>query len=540
MVAPAFRAAGLGPTNTSTSTAIPKPAGTAAGDVLYALVTNGGAASAPSGVPSGWELTIGTVIATGWAGVYELVAGGSEPTSYTWTGFVDSCAGSMIAISGADSTTPTHQAHATVTLDSSAPADSGVTTTVPECLIVGGIGIGDNTNVNTWAATDPATLTERAEVQSNAGTDTTSALATGPQTSTGPTGTLTVTLAGSRNSAVFTIAVQPPQAAGPTELGAATEADAAQTLARVKSRTAGPVTETGAALQFTGTKQRTFQAAAETGLAQPLDATKTRALSPSDETGATQAFTRAKARVLSAAAETGAGQPLHRTKAGTLGTATGSSTAQPLARTKRRDLDPADETGTALALADAGEPPSLGTADEAGQALSLARAKVLMLGTATETGTVPALGRAKALALTPAAETGQAQPLTAPAGPATLGVATEAGTAAPFTGRKVRALGGATETADAVEFVRTKTRTVSPAGDTATAGALTRRKARTVGAATESDTARGLGGADEVIDELPDLRAAVATTGELSGTATRTASPTATLAHAGRLTATVQ
>ncbi|GGV34188.1 hypothetical protein GCM10010182_67580 [Actinomadura cremea] len=220
MAAPAYVASGSGPTNTTTAVTIPKPAGTLAGHVLYALVTNGGAGTAPGTVPDGWGLRVGLATgAGGWAGIYEHVAGGVEPSSYMWSGFTDSCAGSMIAVSGADTTAPTHKSSAQANLDSSAPTCGGVTTEVAECLIVGGIGVGDNVSVSGWTATDPATLTERVEVQSSGGADTTSSLAaaTGAQSAPGPTGTLNVTLAGSRNSIVFVLAVQPPQEGGGSE-----------------------------------------------------------------------------------------------------------------------------------------------------------------------------------------------------------------------------------------------------------------------------------------------------------------------------------
>lgn len=217
MAAPTFRAAGLGATNTTTSTTITKPAGTASGDVLLAVVANGGAATAPSTVPSGWTLVASASISTTfWAGVYSLIAGGSEPANYTWSGFADSCAGSMIAISGADTSTPVAASRAQANTNGNI-ACASITAPVVDCLIVGAAGVDDNqaTTDASWAcATNPAALTERTDLLSSGGVDTASAIATAPQTVQGATGNLTATLAGSRDNVSFLIAIQPPQTGG--------------------------------------------------------------------------------------------------------------------------------------------------------------------------------------------------------------------------------------------------------------------------------------------------------------------------------------
>ncbi|WP_326637281.1 hypothetical protein OG884_26525 [Streptosporangium sp. NBC_01755] len=227
MAAPTFRAAGLGGTSTTTSTTVAKPGGTVTGDTLYALVSNGGASTAPTTVPSGWELVAsGSISTTFWAGVYEhkVVDGGSEPANYTWSGFTDSCAGSMVGVVGADTTTPVHVFRAQAT-DDGHPACASITTTVADCLIVALVGTADNQLVGdlSWAcATNPASLTERTDLLSSGGADTASAIATAPQTVTGPTGNFAATLAGSRDNVSFLLAIQPPQAGGGDVTGTAT------------------------------------------------------------------------------------------------------------------------------------------------------------------------------------------------------------------------------------------------------------------------------------------------------------------------------
>ena len=225
MAAPAYETSGSGGTTTTTSPTIPKPASLANGNVLYAVVCNGGANAEPSSVPSGWTLTDSAGISTTfWAGVYEKVItdAGSEPANYTWSGFTDSCAGAMIRVSGNDTTTPTHVKRAQANTNSNVACDS-ITTTVADCLIIAAVGVDDNqcvTDASWVCVTNPMALTERVEVLSSGGADTAVAMATAAQTATGATGNLTALLAGTRDNISFLVAVQPPQSGGSTNANA--------------------------------------------------------------------------------------------------------------------------------------------------------------------------------------------------------------------------------------------------------------------------------------------------------------------------------
>lgn len=212
MAAPAYRAAGLPTLNTTTtSVTITKPTGTISGDLLIACVTNGSANAAPATVPSGWALLVGQGGTTWWGGIYYLVAGGSEPADYTWDGFTDSCTGVMIAVSGADTGSPFDGFNAAANVGTSTPGCSGITTTVADTLIVGACAEDDNNGLSTWAcATDPTTLTERADFGSSGGGDTGAGLATGTKATAGATGAFSLAISAARDSSAFLLAVKAP------------------------------------------------------------------------------------------------------------------------------------------------------------------------------------------------------------------------------------------------------------------------------------------------------------------------------------------
>lgn len=209
MAAPTFVAAGAATLGTTTtSVTITKPAGTVATHTLWAIVVNLGAAVAPTTVPTDWILVDSGTISTSWVGVYWKVAGGSEPANYTWSGFTDSCTGCMIGIAGAGVTSPAVDVKRVQANTNLNGLCNSITTTAADRLIVALVGVADNIGMTTWAATDPATLTERIEQLSSGGLDTGSGIATAAQGSAGATGNLTVTLAGTRNNVTFLIAVK--------------------------------------------------------------------------------------------------------------------------------------------------------------------------------------------------------------------------------------------------------------------------------------------------------------------------------------------
>lgn len=557
MAAPAFVAAGLGPTTSSTSTTIPKPAGTVAGHVLYALVTNGGAATAPSTVPSGWALTYGLVTGGGgWVGVYEHVAGGSEPSSYTWSGFTDSCAGSMVAVSGADTTTPTHKVHATATLNSSVPTDSGVTTTVTDCLIVAGCGIGDNTSVNTWTSTgDPAALTERTEVQSTGGSDTTSALASAPQAAMGATGTLTVALAGSRNSIVFTIAVQPPQTGGggtTQPAGTAGEADTAQPLGKAKSAATGfsgtvdtaqalsrgktlaaaPAGTLAAAQPIGHYRARTASPAAAAETAQPIGAAKTHPVATATAVDAAQLPSAGKARPVGAAGHATTAQQLLAAKTRSVGTAGETSTAQTLAASgaTRQPAPTAGEHDQAQALTAAKTRP-LGIAAGSAAAQPITVRKTRPVAAATETDAARPMGRVKKRAAGAASEIDAATPVTTPSAlQVPAAPAHETATALPLGRSKACGVTHAGPAEAAQRFGCRKTVLVGAAAATSAANPVSHAKARRVLPAAETDTGMSLLGEPQLVPGVLTVTATTAShTVSVVSAITATAGPAAIL-----------
>ncbi len=222
MAAPAYRASGAATDPSSTTTVtITKPTGTTSGDILYAIIANGGANAAPTSVPSGWTLVdSGGVTPSNpmWGGLYRLVAGGSEPADYTWSGMTDSCTGCIIAISGADTTTP-EQVHAVRFNASGSTGTAGITTTGADTLVISAFAEDDNNAVTTtsWTcATDPTTLTHRIEQRSDGGNDTGSAFSTATKATAGATGASAFTLSAARQNVSFLLAAQAPSGSNAT------------------------------------------------------------------------------------------------------------------------------------------------------------------------------------------------------------------------------------------------------------------------------------------------------------------------------------
>lgn len=95
------------PTTAGGSTTISKPTGTANGDLLVLFMASHGATTAPT-LPSGWSSATTNANAGAWstAAAY-LVAGASEPSSYTWTAGTGSDwnTATLIRCQGQDSTT---------------------------------------------------------------------------------------------------------------------------------------------------------------------------------------------------------------------------------------------------------------------------------------------------------------------------------------------------------------------------------------------------------------------------------------------------
>lgn len=222
-MAPSVRsAAGATSGTTTTAVTVTKPAGVADGDYLYAGITNGGANTAPSGIPTDWVLVPGSSQSgtTWWGGVYRkhITSAAGEPANYTWSGATDSCTGAAVAVQAADQTTPEHAVTSRSNL-SGTTGTAGLTTTVADCLILMFGLIDDNQTLSAYVcATDPATLTEAIEQLSSGGDDTGVGIASALKATAGATGASSHTLGGMRNNTGVLIAIQGPQEGGGDEV----------------------------------------------------------------------------------------------------------------------------------------------------------------------------------------------------------------------------------------------------------------------------------------------------------------------------------
>jgi hypothetical protein len=168
MAAPIFRSeahAQAGPA--VYSLAINKPTGTTSGDILLAhlFVYYPGIEPAVT-PPSGWALLPGDagsiyVGTNDRSVIYYKVAGGSEPTTYTWT-FSELIAviGDIAAYSGGHATYPINACAAQATPQGTSHSTPSITTTATDTLLVtafGGVGFGSIT----W--TPPSGETERVD-----------------------------------------------------------------------------------------------------------------------------------------------------------------------------------------------------------------------------------------------------------------------------------------------------------------------------------------------------------------------------------------
>lgn len=200
-----------------------KPAGTASGDVLVAHVYCGSAAVTVTG-PAGWvkqaRATSGTIPVE--ATVWTLVAGGSEPTTYTWaaTGgnYTDV---SIDGYTGVDNTTPMDAAAVIqANASSGAPVSPSITTATANAWAVLGMFVGNAT------ITAPAGTSQRENFDSSMGE------ADILEASAGPTGTFAWTVAAAQVTVTSTVALRPVGApAGlPPGLGPAEHMQPAQTM----------------------------------------------------------------------------------------------------------------------------------------------------------------------------------------------------------------------------------------------------------------------------------------------------------------------
>jgi hypothetical protein len=145
-------------TVSGTTITLTKPTGTASGELLVAFI--GGYISATITSPSGWtnlfvvtEATSGAILRCDY-----LVAGGSEPSSYSWTSSISRAFDAILCRVSGQSSTP-FNVYATNTTDvgyTSTHTAPSVTTTINDCLI---LSVGAISNDRTITSVSPAGYT---------------------------------------------------------------------------------------------------------------------------------------------------------------------------------------------------------------------------------------------------------------------------------------------------------------------------------------------------------------------------------------------
>ena len=172
------------------SVSLPKPTGTAAGDVLIAAITTDRNPSM-STVPAGWTPIVNGLSISSGARVFSYyhVVGSTDPASYTWNlSTAQKWSGGITAYRGVNQTTPLDSTVATAvntTYTATSITVPSITTASDNAMLIGGVGF-DSSNP---AANPPTGWTERWE-----GADGQIAeQADKPQPTAGATGTTTWT-----------------------------------------------------------------------------------------------------------------------------------------------------------------------------------------------------------------------------------------------------------------------------------------------------------------------------------------------------------
>jgi VCBS repeat-containing protein len=203
-----------GGANTGTASVdLPRPGGTASGDVLVAAISVRGTPTVSS--PSGWSRVRTDARRTALTQVlFVRVAGGSEPSTYTFTFSASGTAvGTIAAYAGVDTSNP-------IAADGGQPNGKSTTATAPSITpgvtgaqLVAFFGIIGKTTV-----TPPSGMTEQVETVSPGGTSSkvTGELADQALSSSGATGTRTATLSKSLASIGQVVALRPSSGGGTT------------------------------------------------------------------------------------------------------------------------------------------------------------------------------------------------------------------------------------------------------------------------------------------------------------------------------------
>ncbi len=190
-------------TGSSTLT-INKPVGTQSEDVMVAHIVVRIAGNTIT-VPSGWNQILRQDSSSSISSAtYWKLATTNEPTSYTWSfGTAGEASGGIASYTGVNTTSPIDASHAQYNVTTNNVDNSGVTTTVPNDMLVYAVAITVATTVN-----DPSGFTKEWSTTNNSST--TSEMSQELSPTAGATGTIHGTHNGGTNSNItFLIALKP-------------------------------------------------------------------------------------------------------------------------------------------------------------------------------------------------------------------------------------------------------------------------------------------------------------------------------------------
>ena len=343
------------------------------------------------------------------------------------------------------------------------------------------------------------TVTEVAEPDSSGGNDIGGFIVRAPVSSgtSSAAPALTATAGGTttnvRGPAII-VRAREVSAGGPTlvDVLQASEADAAQLVARVKLRTVGQAVEVDAGQPVARVKRRTVGQVVESDAAQQVARRKVRAAGQAVEVDTAQPITARSALQVPVGqvVETDSAQTVGRRKARGAGQALEADAAQPVGRVKRRTLGVVAETDTAAAIARR-KARTAGLAAETDAGQPLGRRKLRGAATGLETDAAQPIARRKLRGVGQALEADTALPVTSVGTiSAAVGTVVEVDVAGTVSRVKVRGVAQAVSTQSAQPIGRRRLRTVAAAAELSTAHPVAGRKVVTLGTALEVDVAQ--------------------------------------------------
>jgi len=185
---------------------INKPTGVVENDVLIAWVVWD---TTPTITASGWTQITGSPLSNSdqRGAFWYKVAGGSEPSTYTFSGTSFDRAGGIIAFSGVDTSTPVEAQGSQTNSSTSSVTAPTITTSTDGAMLVFA-GMMDSSAGSTVSATVPGGMTERVDVPVTSGWSW-AYMATEIKATAGSTGTRVATASRSDDNGGFLIALKP-------------------------------------------------------------------------------------------------------------------------------------------------------------------------------------------------------------------------------------------------------------------------------------------------------------------------------------------